>query len=105
MDNFCYASTESKDGDHIPQIRRAAIHGIHSYFPLLEVPGHVDGKQPVSKKNRDLGDGKFVSLKEMIGFLFDGIKRTVQLPHAKALAYIKETHQIFHRKSVPLKDL
>ena len=32
VDNFCYAATESKGRDHIPQIRRAAIHSIHSYF-------------------------------------------------------------------------
>jgi hypothetical protein len=43
VDDFCYASTESKDGDHIPQIRRAAIHGIHVYFPQPKVTGHVDG--------------------------------------------------------------
>ena len=103
--DFCYAATESKDGHHIPQIRRAAIHGIYSYFPQPEVTGHVDGKQPISKKKRDLGDGNFASLKEMIGFLFDGIKRTVQLPPAKAAAYIKETHRILRQKSVPLKDL
>ena len=41
----------------------------------------------------------------MIGFLFDGIKRTVHLPPAKATVYIKETHQILHQKSVPLKVL
>ncbi len=41
----------------------------------------------------------------MIGFIFDGIKRTVRLPPAKAAVYIKETHRILCRKSVPLKDL
>ena len=105
VDDFCYAATESKDRDHIPQIRRAAIHGIHLYFPQPEVTGHVDGKQPISKKKCDLGNENFASLKEMIGFLFDGIKSTVQLPPAKAVAYIKETHQILRQKSVPLKDL
>jgi hypothetical protein len=65
----------------------------------------VEGKQPISKKKRDLGDGNFASLKKMIGFLFDGIKRTVQLPPAKAAVCIKETHRILRQKSVPLKDL
>jgi hypothetical protein len=41
----------------------------------------------------------------MIGFTFDGIKRTVQLPPVKAMAYIGETHHILHWKSVLLKDL
>jgi hypothetical protein len=41
----------------------------------------------------------------MIGFTFDGIKRTIQLPPVKAKAYICETHCILRQKSVPLKDL
>jgi hypothetical protein len=41
----------------------------------------------------------------MIGFTFDGIKRTIQLPPVKANAYIKETHCILRQKSVQLKDL
>ena len=41
----------------------------------------------------------------MIGFIFDGITRTVRLPAIKALAYIKEAHKILRRKTVPLKAL
>jgi hypothetical protein len=105
VDNFCYASTESKDGCHIPRIRHASIHGIHSFFFQPEVTGHVDAKKPISKKKRDLGDGNFTSDKEMIGFRFNGIKQMVRLPPAKAAAYIKELHWILHLKSVQLKDL
>ncbi len=105
VDNFCYASTESRDGCHIPRIRRASIHGNHSFFPQPEVTRHVDGKEPISKKKRDLGDGNFTSDKEMIGFRFNGIKRTVCLPPAKAAVYIKEMDWILRPKSVPLKNL
>jgi hypothetical protein len=105
VDDFCYASTEAKDGGHIPRIRRESIHGIHLLFPQPEVTGHVDGKQPISNPKLEKGDGDYTSDKEMIGFLFGGIKQTVRLPHAKAAAYIKETHRILHRKSVPLKVL
>jgi hypothetical protein len=44
-------------------------------------------------------------MKDMIGFTFDGIKKTIQLPPVKAKAYIRETHCILHRKSVPQKNL
>jgi hypothetical protein len=74
VDDFCYASTEAKDECHIPRIRRASIHGIHSVFPQPEVTSHVDGKQPISKPKLEKGDGDDSSDKEMIGFLFDGIK-------------------------------
>jgi hypothetical protein len=51
------------------------------------------------------GDGHFESKKDMIGFSFNGVKRTVHLPPAKASAYLKEIHRILRRKSVPLKTL
>jgi hypothetical protein len=34
VDDFCYAATQSKDGEHIPIIRWAAIHGIEAVSPL-----------------------------------------------------------------------
>jgi hypothetical protein len=92
VNSFCHASTESKDGCHIPSICRASIHGIHTFFPQPVVTSHVDGKKPISKTKRNLGNGNFTSAKEMIGFMFDGIKRIVCLPPAKAVAYIKEMH-------------
>ena len=103
VDDFCYASTEAKDGCHIPRIRRASIHGIHSVFPQPEVTGHVDGKEPISGPKLKKGDGNFTSEKEMVGFILDGIKRTIQLPQTKAAAYIKEIHLTLRRTSVPLK--
>jgi hypothetical protein len=51
------------------------------------------------------GRWAFESKKDMIGFNFNGVKRTVHLPPAKALDYIKEIHCILRRKSVPLKTL
>ena len=41
----------------------------------------------------------------MIGFVFDGVKRTLHLSPAKAVVYIKETHKMLRRKTVPLKAL
>jgi hypothetical protein len=93
------------DGSHVPIIRRALIHGVHAVFPEPAVTGHQNGKDPLSKKKLKQGDGNFISTKDMIGDLFDGIKLTIQLPPVKAKAYICETHCILHRKSVQLKDL
>ncbi len=105
VDDFCYAATQSKDGDHIPTIRWAAIHGIEAVFPPPAITKHKDGKEPISVSKLKKGDGNFESKKDMIRFRFDGIKRTVHLPPEKAAAYIRETHRILHRKSVPLKIL
>lgn len=105
VDDFCYAATQSRDGTHIPTIRRAAIHGIEAVFPPPAITNHKDGKEPISESKLLKGDGNFESKKDMIGFSFDGIKRTVHLPPKKAAAYIRETHRLLRRKSVPLKLL
>ncbi len=105
MDDFCHAATQSTDGAHLPTIRRAAIHGIHALFPPTFITNHVGGKEPISQKKMAQGDGNFETTKDMIGFRFDGIKRTVRLPAEKAVAYIKEVHTVLHCKTVPLKTL
>ena len=105
VDDFCHAATQSVDGSHIPTIRRAAVHGIHALFPPPSTTHHVGGKEPISRKKLAQGDGNFATQKEMIGFLFDGIRRTVRLPPAKAKAYIAEAHKVLRRKTVPLKVL
>jgi hypothetical protein len=105
VDNFCYAATQSKDGEHIPTIRRAAIHGIEAVFLPPVIKHHTDGKEPISASKLVKGDGNFESQRDMIGFRFNGIKQMVHLPPAKAAAYIKETLCILRRKSVPLKIL
>jgi hypothetical protein len=65
----------------------------------------VDGKEPISQKKLAHGNGNFESTKDMIGFQFDGIKRTVHLPMEKAKDYVKEIHTVLRRKTVPLKIL
>ena len=80
-------------------------HGIHAVFPPTSVTHHTDGKEPILAKKLAAGDGNFDTKKEMIGFVFDGLKRTVHLPPAKAAAYIKETHTLLRQKTVPLKKL
>jgi hypothetical protein len=105
VDDFCNAATQSADGSHLATIQRAAIHGIHSLFPPTSVTNHVGGKEPISMKKLAQGDGNFDTTKDMIGFRFDGIKRTVRLPAEKAKAYVKEVHTVLRRTIVPLKNL
>ncbi len=105
VDDFCHAVTELKDGTHIPMVHRASVHGIHSFFPQPDITGHSDGKEPISAKKMAQGDGNFTSSKKMIGFTFDGIKRTVCLPPEKAAKYIREIHRVLWCTSVALKTL
>jgi hypothetical protein len=105
VNDFCNAATQLLDGSHIPMIIWASIHGVHAIFLEPAVTGHQNGKDPLSNKKLKQGDGNFASTKDMIGFMFNGIRRTIQLPPLKATAYICDTHRILHQKSVPLKAL
>ncbi len=105
VDDFCHAATQSVDGAHIPTIHRAAVHGIHALFPSPSITNHVGGKEPILQKKLAHGNGNFDTKKEMIGFLFDGVTRTVCLPAKKAKAYIKEAHMILRQKTVQLKSM
>jgi hypothetical protein len=105
VDDFCHAATQLTDDAHLPTIRRASIQGIHALFPPTSITGHVDGKEPIFQKNLAQGDGNFESTKDMIGFQFDGIKRTVRLPMEKAKDYVKEIHTVLRWKAAPLKTL
>ncbi len=71
----------------------------------MTVTNHMGGKEPLSRKKLEQGDGNFETKKEMIGFLFDGVKCNMRLPAEKAKAYIKEAHKVLRRKSVPLKKM
>ncbi len=105
VDDLCHAAMESKDGTHILMVRRASIHGIHSFFPQPDITGHSDGKELILAKKLAQRDSDFTSSKEMIGFTFDRIKRTVRLPPEKAATYIQEIHRVLWRTLVSLKTL
>jgi len=105
MDDFVNAATQSTDKTYVPKIRRASIHGIHAVFPETATTKHANGKEPISESKLKKGGGNFDTTKEVIGFKFCGIKRTVCLPAAKAKRFIKETHTMLRRKRVPQKLL
>jgi hypothetical protein len=58
VNNFCNSATQSKDGTHIPTVRRAAIHGIHALFPPPTVTKHKGGKEPISSKKAGARQGQ-----------------------------------------------
>jgi hypothetical protein len=103
VDDFCNATTQSTDGQHLAQVRQAAIHGIHAVFPETAITNHKNGKEPISRGKLEKGDGNFDTTKTLIGFVFNGIKRTVCLPKDKAKKYIKEAHAMLRQAAIPWK--
>lgn len=98
VDDFCNAATQSTDGTHLPTINRAIVHSIHSVLPPPAVTGHQNGKQPISQKKLAKGEGDWRTEKEMIGFEWEGRKRTVCLPTKKSKQYVADTKAMLYKK-------
>ena len=83
VDDFCSA-LQSTDPAILRHFSRALLHAIHQIFPPPSATGH-DGEDPISQKKLILeGEGVWETRKEILGWIFDGINRTMELPPKKA---------------------
>jgi hypothetical protein len=73
---------QTTDPNQLRHLSRAILHGVHLVFPPPSVTGHV-GKDPVSMKKLAQGDGRWATRKEILGWIFDGVNRTIELPPDK----------------------
>jgi hypothetical protein len=105
VDDFFLAGVESQDGTLLRRMAQAALLGIHSLFPPIEVTGHIGGSDPISQKKLDKGDATTAVTKEVLGFLVEGKQRTVRLPPTKAITICDEITKLLKRKNIPLKRL
>lgn len=81
VDDFI-AMLQTTDEAILRHHTRALFHGIHSIFPTVAVTGH-SGEDPISQKKLEDGDGLWAARKEILGWIFDGIARTIELPPNK----------------------
>ena len=78
--------------DHLAS---AVMHGIHDVFP----PDHHNpDNDPISQKKLDKGDGAWANVKELLGFTFNGIEKTVWLSEDKRSALL-DTLRVWKRLS------
>jgi hypothetical protein len=103
VDDFLGACVEDKKGKLLQRTARATLHAIHNVFPPPSVTGNPDAKDPISEKKMLKGDGRWDTQKEILGYLLDGIHRTVQLPPTRAADLLKEIRSILKKQRVPLK--
>jgi hypothetical protein len=103
VDDFIGAAVESKDGTLLGRMTRGILHGIHSVFPSPAVTGHTKGKDPISVKKLQRGDGQWHHEKELLGFIVDGDAKTVRISEAKSTDIVHEIRRILKKKRVQLK--
>ena len=101
VDDFM-AVTNDRNTSHLEHFSRAMLHGVHSVFPPPEISKHK-GEDPISQKKLHQGDGTWMTTKEILGWLLDGTKYTIQLPPEKCQQITTQIKAILRMKAVPLK--
>jgi hypothetical protein len=103
VDDYIAAAVENAAGTLLGRVARSALHGIHSIFPPPDVTGHKGGKDPVSIKKLEKGDAQQNHEKEILGFIVDGLHRTVWISDDKATNIVLEIKKILKKKRVQLR--
>jgi hypothetical protein len=92
----------SDDLEIIRHATRAMLHAIHSVFPP-PVSGLADD-DPISFKKLLAGDGVWAVRKEILGWIFDGVLRTMELPPEKIERIMESLATAISTKRLPLKE-
>lgn len=85
---------QSTDVSVLQHHSRALLHGIHQIFPPPLATGHDASENPISLKKLVVdGDGIWDTVKEILGWIFNGLERTMQLPASKVQKLRDTIHQ------------
>jgi hypothetical protein len=103
VDDFLLAAVENPKGTLLNRTARCTLHAIHSVFQPPHATGMKDAKDPISEKKLLKGDARWDTQKEVLGYLLDGIHRTVQLPTDRATDLVLEIKKVLRKQRVPLK--
>jgi hypothetical protein len=103
VDDHIMAAVEDSTGTLLERTARATLHAIHSVFQPPDVANAPSAKDPISEKKLLKGDGRWDTKKEILGYMLDGINRTIQLPKDRANDLLKEVKAILKKQRVQLK--
>jgi len=103
MDDFIGLAQAPTHQDLV-HFTRAVLHGIHTVFPP---PTNMQPEQdePIAIAKLNKGDGRWATQKEILGWLFDGTTRCINLPKEKIDNIIRSIKDITKAKSVCMGDL
>eukprot|EP00957_Ditylum_brightwellii_P118755 9056943-Ditylum_brightwellii.AAC.1 len=78
------------------------LHGLHSVYLPPEITGHPD-EDSCAKKKLKKEEGRWEYIKEILGWIFNGKKFTIQLPKEKCDRSLKLIKQVLRAEATPLK--
>ena len=98
VDDYC-ALLQTTDEQMLRHHSRALLHAVHELFPTPDITGHA-GENPISQKKLIVDrEGVWDVLKEILGWIFDGVKRTMQLPTPKIEKMLRTIRNLLRHKS------
>jgi hypothetical protein len=92
VDDYVLAVVQDKAQLLFRQVAWTALHDIHWIF-LSQLSGHTGGKYPISENKLKKGDAMFAVIKEVPGFMLNGVNCTAWLPKQKWDAIIKASRR------------
>ena len=81
VDDFL-GMVQSTDPIYLRKVTRSLLHAIEHVFPGPDITGSSMG--PAVSRKKLIADGTWATRKEILGWLIDGIARTIELPPDKA---------------------
>jgi hypothetical protein len=104
IDDFC-ALAQTTDERSLRHLSSSILTSIHEVFPPPAATGQHPEDDPISLKKLTQGDGVWATRKELLGWVFDGITRCIELPEDRATKLRSELHRMGRRNTAPRKDL
>ena len=95
---------QTHEPNELRHFSRALLHGIHTVFPPPGVAGFT-GDEPVSMKKLLSGEGVWHTRKEILGWMFDGHSRCIELPSDKRTKLLLELYRLRQLRTINFKDL
>ena len=102
VDDFC-ALAQTQHKGKLRHVSRAILHSIHEVFPPPKVSG-LGEEDSVSLKKLRAGEGVWETRKELLGWMFDGHTRCIELPVGKVATISKLIDKTVATRSVQRRD-
>jgi len=78
---------------------QAVLHGIHKIFPPPDPTDNAED-EPISIKKLKQGEGRWATRKEILGWLFDGTTRCINLPTNKVTSILQSLKELTRKNTV-----
>ena len=79
------------------------LHGMHTIFPPPSITNH-SGHDPIAESKLQKKEGLWALYKEVLGWMLDGLHRTIALPDDKYERILVELRRAIRAKAFPLKQ-